>query len=229
MLGRELIITEQTDLHLVWYDSRIFIKPLSDYLLDLEVYEHDICPSDKIFKDANGLLQSYTQLIQYESDHRIAVETGLISKDIQWTDWVRLVKELEPNLTPENVCQRYFYGELRLGRLNQLMYVFQHEFRKGYFRLDVSYTEFFSRNFAWVALVFAYVSVVLSALQVGVGTTWGATGWFMELSWVVTCISLLVIAIAVILMGAVFLGIYSWNVVYAWRTDQRKRRIKERV
>jgi hypothetical protein len=49
----------------------------------------------------------------------------------------------------------------------------------------------------------------------------------MEMSWVITCMSLLGVAIAVMLMGLVFLGIYSWNVVYAWRTDKDKRRKRE--
>ena len=36
LLGRSILITEDTSEHLVWFESQIFVKPLPEYLLDYE-------------------------------------------------------------------------------------------------------------------------------------------------------------------------------------------------
>lgn len=42
---------------------------------------------------------------------------------------------------------------------------------KGYMYIYNRYTVFFERNFGWVVLVFLYLTVVLTAMQVGLATT----------------------------------------------------------
>ncbi|KAF2422390.1 hypothetical protein EJ08DRAFT_690055 [Tothia fuscella] len=41
-LGREIVIAEELDLHLIWAKSRIFIKPLPDFLLNYDFWENHI-------------------------------------------------------------------------------------------------------------------------------------------------------------------------------------------
>lgn len=36
MIERQIVITEQAGMHLVWHESRMFLKPLPDYLLDYQ-------------------------------------------------------------------------------------------------------------------------------------------------------------------------------------------------
>lgn len=103
----------------------------------------------------------------------------LLPPYIQWADWVSFTKELLSNidhssLNTEKVNQRYQFGELRLDRLN-MIYRFthlhhRHHFVSGYMYRYDQYSVFFGRNFGWILLVFVYISVILSALQVGLAS-----------------------------------------------------------
>ena len=59
MLGREILITERADMHFVWHSSKIFVKPLPEYLLNYDVWVDSLCTEPKVFQDANGYLLSY--------------------------------------------------------------------------------------------------------------------------------------------------------------------------
>lgn len=123
LLGREIVITEKTDLHLIWYDNRIFVKPLPAFLLNFEFFEKELCEPVELYKYANGLLWSYTKLIQNESDFRIAKDSQLLpSRDISWKDWTQFFGEVEIQLNQrgpkDRRNKRYHFGELRLNRVN---------------------------------------------------------------------------------------------------------------
>lgn len=64
------------------------------------------------------------------------------------------------------INKRYHYGELRLSRLNDIYRFREWKWRGGYFLVYTRYQSFFRANFEWLLLVFAYISVALSALQV---------------------------------------------------------------
>ena len=92
VLSREIVITEQIGLHLVWKDKRMYLKPLSKYLLvpstwsqhfksqqgdDQQTTDH----RQALAACARGFLHSYCALIAYESDfRRIFRDVGLDSK-----------------------------------------------------------------------------------------------------------------------------------------------------
>ena len=46
-----------------------------------------------------------------------------------------------------------------------------HSFIRGYYYPYHNYSTFFEKNFSWLIIVFAYVSIVLSAMQVGLAST----------------------------------------------------------
>lgn len=90
LLNREIVITEKMDLHLVWKDERLLLKPLPRFLLDPWFWETFLqCPTGAI-PDGNrcscggrrerslGFLFSYAALVVYESDFHIAKEARLI-------------------------------------------------------------------------------------------------------------------------------------------------------
>jgi hypothetical protein len=54
LLEREIVITEKTDLHLIWYDNRIFVKPLPAFLLNFGFFEKDLCEPVELHQCANG-------------------------------------------------------------------------------------------------------------------------------------------------------------------------------
>lgn len=124
---REIIVTEDPRLHLVWIHHRIFIKPLPRNLLSqafwkmylsegsnrLGNHRSDIC------KATTGFLRTYRYLIQHESDFNSAQQDGfgLIPKDVNWASFCRFSGEL-CHIEDSDVSGRYCYGELRLTRLN---------------------------------------------------------------------------------------------------------------
>lgn len=83
--GREIIITEDPRLHLVWEHNRIFIKPIPRCLLSHEFWRMYLDKGsdrlgdsrERLQRVALGLLRTYRYLIQSESDLRIAQQTNL--------------------------------------------------------------------------------------------------------------------------------------------------------
>jgi hypothetical protein len=82
--GREIIVTEDPRLHLVWYHDRIFIKPLPKYLLSysfsaayLSVNRYSSPEQITLQRAVLGYLRTYIYLIKYKSDFRIAVDDKL--------------------------------------------------------------------------------------------------------------------------------------------------------
>ena len=165
MIERSIIVAEQTDLHLVWYNQKIYVKPLPPFLLCYDFYSRHICPSP-FYADACGLLQTYVKLIQYESDHRIAVELGLLPEGISWAQWSAFAIQVKPAV----VSKRYEYGELRLYRLNLIYRFCLGHWVFGYYLQHTNFNSFFGRNFAWPLVAFAYVTTVLNAIQVILAT-----------------------------------------------------------
>ena len=133
MKGREIIITEDPRLHLVWIYNRIFIKPLLRYLLSYTFWseyllneksplesstqeERETCTIVRI--SALGFLRIYFYLIRYELDFEIArSETRLLPPNITWNKFCVFSKDFL-DISDDAVSERYKYGELRLTRLN---------------------------------------------------------------------------------------------------------------
>jgi hypothetical protein len=180
LMNRTIVITEQIDLHLLWSSPgkvRILLKPLPNYLFSHSFWIKHICPFPEIHSCALGFLLSYSWLVCYPSDFRIALEEGLISPDVKYKDWATFMDSVTSMIdmyTLEGVNKRYRYGELRLSRINHI-YRFAPKFRgkylfRGFYYDHYRYSSFFGRNFGWLFAVFAVVTVLLAALQVGLAT-----------------------------------------------------------
>ncbi|TVY32371.1 hypothetical protein LOCC1_G007723 [Lachnellula occidentalis] len=178
MIERQILITEQADLHMVWHESRIFLKPLPDYIFDYEFWKGTICNDAALHASFCGFLLSYVWLIRHPSDLKIALELGLISSKISWEGWTVFVDTFLLNIDYEaldTVNKRCHYGELRLSRLNaiyRLLHIFEPKrFMLGYMHGYNRYTVFFERNFGWLVIILLYTTTTLGAMQVGLGTT----------------------------------------------------------
>ncbi|KAK3196986.1 hypothetical protein GRF29_1536g225401 [Pseudopithomyces chartarum] len=125
--GREIVITEEPRLHLVWIHNRIFIKPMPSYLLSQTFWNTHLdaksskpgSSHDNLCKAAAGFLRTYRYLIQHESDFHIAQQDDLrlVPRGIDWPSFCRFISELS-HIDDAAVSKRYWYGELRLTRLN---------------------------------------------------------------------------------------------------------------
>lgn len=178
LLGRRVVVTERLSLHLLWKDKSIFIKPLPLWTLDDGFVSRYVKCNKSAYAAMNGLLITYARLIQYRSDFEIARAEYLLPQDMQWADWknitrIRLLKLAVDIAAGQEPCApRFSFGELRLGRVN-LIYRFSvrpwslRDIVLGYHRGTDSYKAFLYRNFAWLVSVFAWMAIVLTALQVG--------------------------------------------------------------
>lgn len=232
MLGRELVITEQVDLHMVRQESRIFLKPLPEFLLSADFWTTHLCKDTDLHECASGFLLSYVWLVCSKSDLRIAQRRGLLDSEITWEDWRSFTRNILTSIdttTLKGVNQRYHYGELRLSRLNWIYRMSSKKLSltrvvRGYMYEYNQYSDFARRNFAWVIVVFVYISIVLTAMQVGLATDrLGKSEVFQTASYGFTVLSILTPLVILMIIVMNLLGLSVFNIL---ATVCLKRRIE---
>jgi len=175
LLGRKVLVSEQADLHLLWIDDKILIKPLPAWLLDHGFFQKYVRTSP-VLPAAIGFLNSYIRLVSYETDFTIAQELHLLPSELDWKGWLDIVQEILPRFlaNEQTVSPRYHYGELRLSRIDWIYRLdFRFRFRhfcRGYYYSSQTYRSFLNRNFGWLLVVFVYFTILLTAMQVGLAT-----------------------------------------------------------
>jgi hypothetical protein len=229
LIGRSILITEDPNDHLVWFEAQIFIKPLPDFLLDYGYWSANLCSDQELHESACGLLLSYAWLVRHKSDLDIAKEAGLVSMDIEWPNWVEFLEAFLDNINLEtlsDVNKRYKYGELRLSRLNAIYrlippaYSLQN-FIRGYRSESTWYNAFFERHFKWMLAVFAILSVFLSALQVGLATRMlQDNGPFQRVSYGFALASVSAVVASIALVFFVLLGLFWYYLISTWSNDR---------
>jgi hypothetical protein len=164
---RRIVVTEDPSLHLVTDDDIIFIQPLQQCLTNVEFFDTHLVPNAKLYRLACGFLYSYTKLIKYRSDWRIANDLGLI-QDVTWEQWQAFKFSLQTENCLNNQ-KRYKYGELRLEDLNNIIakaswprYSEYHPARSNFF------STYAIRYAAILAFTFTTASLTLSAMQVSI-------------------------------------------------------------
>ncbi|KAL8822959.1 MAG: hypothetical protein Q9191_006314 [Dirinaria sp. TL-2023a] len=218
LFQRSIIVTEQADLHLIWHNKQIYVKPLPPFLLCHDFFSRYIC-NTPLYADACGMLASYTKLVQHKSDYRVALELGLLPEDISWPQWTTFAIQVQP----ATVSKRYVYGELRLFRLNLIYrFCFGH-WICGYHLLHTNFNSFFGSNFAWPLIIFAYLTTVLNAMQVVLASgrqNQSLDGWFYGAS----------LAVVIVILGTLcavagfFVTLLLKNLVKALSSRERVKR-----
>ncbi|KAK8105026.1 hypothetical protein PG999_008385 [Apiospora kogelbergensis] len=106
--GRQTLITERADLHLVWNYDRIFVKPIPLCLLSHAFWQtHLLAPlvahatvghhaarppsAVKVWREAQGFLRTYASLIQHPSDLHLAKTLHLVPNNVDWNTWCRFI------------------------------------------------------------------------------------------------------------------------------------------
>ncbi|KAJ9644079.1 hypothetical protein H2199_003947 [Coniosporium tulheliwenetii] len=234
--GRDIIVTEDPRLHLVWISDRIFIKPIPKYILSHAFWEMFLLSRssplgdcvDQVRKAAKGYLRTYRLLIQHESDFIIAQQDHLrlVPKDVDWTDFCSFLSDLD-RIEDADVSGRYCYGELRLSRLNLYAPLLLRKFH--FEQVHGQYGDYFARLYGPILFIFAVVSTILNAMQVEMAaeqlspahwvSLWSISRWFSTISLVGTA-----------LISLCFILLWSWMVsdewVYTIRCRLRTRRAR---
>lgn len=220
LVHRDILITEDTNLHLVWRRNQLFIKPLPEFLLDYTFFKANLCSrmipatrSSTLHASACGLLRSYAFLVEHRSDFRIAIENGLLPPHLEWNSWCMFAAELRVGVLDKDVLPRYLYGELslfRLNRINELLYQVKgiHLDRQGW-------TAILRSRFRWLLAVFVCTSVVLAAMQTAIAADGGKTrilgsvSYYFSLSTLVLMLGVMTFVVYVAFFNLVRISIES--------------------
>ena len=249
ILRRNIVLTEDAGLHLVWYDNVMHIKPLPKCLMHYKFFESHICclgnknikhlattsniyapvtyHQRALYQMACGLLYSYTKLVQHESDYRLAVSTGLLP-DIGWQVWGPFAQIVQARVeSPGFILEkRYHYGELRLSRLNIIYKLTLRGYSYRY--MFTEYGTYFTRNFQIFVFVFAYMTVMLAAMQVLLASDLTSKPLTHVSYWFSIVTMAVVVAIACVIF-VLFVGLFIYHsfatFFFLWRA--RNEKLKE--
>ena len=222
-MQREIVITEQADLHLTWMDDRIHVKPLPAWLLNHNFYNEHVAKS-AYAGDAHGFLSSWVKLVRWESDMRIAQELGLVPSEVTWEAWTLFAAALDD---ADGVSKRYVYGELRLFRLNMIYRFWRGHLIGGYHLYHTNLSSFFRRNFTWPLVAFAYATAVLNAMQVVLASNY-ASGVCRRAAYGFGLWIVIMILFSMVAVFSFFLVLLVYNLTKAlWRRDQTRRRERD--
>ena len=231
--GRSIIITEDPELHLVWINNRVFLKPLPEYLLSHAFWSYFLLPEKRLSKDdqqrlkailqaALGFVRTYSHLIRHESDLRIAHKEHLVHPSVDLEKWMAFIKNFR-YVEDWQVSGRYHYGELRLTRLNLWA---KPILRRWHFRKATwQYGEYFARIIAPLLFIFTTWTVILDSMQVGLQSRpeWGRFG---DASAVFSVASLIGVLTVVAFLLGVLCILAGREVLYAVGKQIRKHRRK---
>lgn len=235
-MGRVILVTERPDEHLLWHDGEMYLKPLPDYLLCYEFWEQHLCDkTSRVHASAAGLLLSYAWLIQHRSDFAIARELTLVPAGFDFAAWTAFMTDFLSNIDLQTMAQvdrRYKFGELRLSRLDSLtrlrdLFAGRIALSGGHMNFPKRYTTFFKNRFGWLLAAFAYISVILSTLQVGLGTALEDSFAFQKLSYVLTIGSLVVAFGSSLSIFVVWLVLFVFHVLSARSFSQKVKAERE--
>ncbi|KAH8726767.1 hypothetical protein GQ44DRAFT_679241 [Phaeosphaeriaceae sp. PMI808] len=229
--GRDVTVTEEPRLHLVWQHGKIFIKPLPRYLLSYDFWEMFLTADSNalgqrrqaLTEAALGLVRSYGYLVRHESDFVIAQQDNLrlVPLDVSWAQFCRFITAFR-GVMDTDVSRRYQYGELRLSRLN--FYAITLFGRRSYETQQTEYSDYYARFYGPILFVFAILTTVLNCMQVVLAVEQLSSKWdgFPSVCrWFSAVCMGLVVAVA--LMFAIHLG---WRIsdewIFAFRSRWRK-------
>jgi hypothetical protein len=238
---RQVIISEDPRLHLVWISDRIFVKPLPEYLLSYAFWKFYLLNPDSplgpdrdiIARSALGYLRTYYYLIRHPSDFKIALKKELIPADIS-LDQFQAFSSAFDFILDDEVSQRYAYGQLRLTRLN-----FYGKFilrRWNFQRMKWQSGEYLARFYGPLLFIFTTLSLILNALQLEIAveqvvsnkdvglSLW--TGMWMLSRVVAVGIALVVATLATTLVGLLtYFHANEWHFAIKDRLRQRRQKI----
>ena len=235
MLGRAVTITEQVDLHMVRQESRIFVKPIPDFLMDVDFWTDYLCKDQDLYECACGFLLSYVWLVCSKSDLKMAQKEGLLDLDVDWDRWRAFTRAILSSLDTtslEGVNKRYHFGELRLSRLNWIYRFLSKNpslvrVVRGYMYGYNQSSDLLQRNFAWVFIAFVYISIVLTAMQVGLATDrLRRSVMFQSASYGFTVFAILTPLVIIIIFLLDLVGLSVFNImatIFLKRRTERDR------
>jgi hypothetical protein len=235
--GREIIMTEDPRLHLIWIHNRIFIKPLPRYLLSHECWRILFDPHTcrirshhrQLRAAALGFLRTYRHLIRSAADFRLAQHDSLqlVPPETTWEAFSIFISEIESNVDDSYVSPRYLYGEIRLTRLNFYAPFLLHKFY--YEQVHGQYAAYFQRLYGPILFIFAILSTVLNSMQVQLAVSENGEkekGWESLYPFFRAFSLMCMVASALISLWIVCLWLWIFTDEWIWTMGERRRQRK---
>lgn len=240
--GRKIIVTENPQLHLVWYYDRIYIKPIPRYLLSYAFWEFLNTQPVELRRAITGFVRTYSYLIRYECDFRLATsnehQLALIPNDdgsvcadgsdhITFERFAGFIAAFQ-KLPDDSVSPRYRYGELRLSRLNMCARIFLRKLT--FHHIDAQWGAYLGRFLAPLLSIFAVLSVALSAMQVELGVQGSLQEslpkwtYFAYVSRWFSCLILVIIVITMIFFSLLIAFMVLHDIWFARSVYRQRRR-----
>ncbi|KAI1117158.1 hypothetical protein F5Y14DRAFT_405044 [Nemania sp. NC0429] len=190
-IGRQIVVDERMDHHLVWDNSgRIFIRPMPPFLLDCDVWDNFLACSDinctcgtdcppgcmqDSRKIARGFLYTYSCLVSSRTDFFLANEHHLLpqgprEEKMTWDNWKVMAREILESCDRDQLHPRFQRGELRLSRLNIIHRITRRPPFRPYIRGWRNYSSILYGNLTWMATAAVFIALILTAMQVGLAT-----------------------------------------------------------
>lgn len=221
--GREIVVSEDPKLHLVWHYNRIFIKPLVSWYCH-EQFLYGLNPQKshcQTSQAARGYLRTYGYLIRHQSDFRVAQDPSLqlVPEDLTWDRFCQLA-DIFLSYGDDVVSERYRYGEIRLTRLNFWIKIFLG--MRWYQRVESQYSTYFARFYGPILFGFALVSVCLNSLQLIMAVEQVSSHRWKPLQDLASWCGA-VCAIAVVSVGVLLFGLFLSKLTIEWNRALKDR------
>ncbi|KAL1648936.1 hypothetical protein SLS61_006668 [Didymella pomorum] len=178
VLDRTIRITEDPEVHCVWVEGIVYMKPLPAYLTSYAFWEYlydgaaerdGLEERERLRATSLGFLRTYAHLVQRRSDFNLARRHDLLptcNGKLTFEAFVAFISAFD-SVPNKAVSSRWRYGLLQLDALNFHSAI--HLRRWHLNRFESRYTAYFQRFFPVVLFIFALFSVALSAMQVIIG------------------------------------------------------------
>jgi hypothetical protein len=243
---RQVVVTEDPNLHLVWHSQTIYLKPIPMFLLNHRIWSDHLLSQtangpgplatpieelSDVCRLSLGFLRSYGYLIQHRSDFVIAKHHQLIPEDITFLQFERFIAPFR-RVPDEAVANRYHFGQLRLSRLNlatRLIHTIHRGRRKIWYYHETRWTtsDYFRDYLELLFTIFVVVSLALSAMQVMTSSysvgDWNSVVWGC---WVVSTIVLCTCGLLAVISAIAVLAVLIFQAQFGIRKmlEDRKRR-----
>jgi hypothetical protein len=181
---REIALTEDPDLHLVWHGNVIYIKPIPIWLLCRVFWDQCLIQSNNdplphamdsgLAKAAIGFLRSYSWLIRHPTDFLLAQQKHLIPENVDFLQFEAFIGRFRA-VSDASVTQRYHFGQIRLSRLNlatrlirPVVAVGAEKQRRVWYYHETRWTasQYVKDYLAVLLSVFGVLTITLSSMQV---------------------------------------------------------------
>lgn len=221
--GQSICQTEEHANHEVEKNNVVYLKPLPEYLLCYTLWDFYLCKDDELYANAIGLLRSYMTLDRSQIDFKIAQDKLLLPAEITWQQWSAFSYTCFSKCPLRSCNPRYWYGGLAENRLTWVRR-FTHSslFLPRWIPRNYSQRGFIQENTTWLLAALIYITIVLTAMQVGLATEQlGANTMFTRASYGFTIFS--IIAPLAILFAVTTIAVLKTSVLLSRLQRSRLR------